>query len=515
MTIGFKFESRLFLFFLIVGIIIRLPSLNAPFIWDDEAIILNNNVIKSVANISEIFKSDMFGQPMREATQFYRPITLLSFMLNWVISKDRTFFYHLTNTFLHIINSFLVFLILNNIVKNKLISSIVSSFFLISPVNINTTTYISNRTVLLGTLFAYAVILLYIYRQHFLSIIFFILSILSKEDFVVLPCILFCYWFLVQKKAKDYPPTSIIGMVFILVIYIIIRFSMPVYFIPTSFLSNENHLVRTLTFIRSIFFYIYKLLIPINVPFEKHFIERNLFSIYTFLFFILVCVAIVVYKTKKENLFFILFFVVSLIPTSNIVLPLSATLRSHNIYFASFVPMAYICMYMFSRFVLIPKLTKLLFFLFLFIYFVLNIYQAVYHTSLWNDKEKFYLKQIQLEPNSYLCLNNLGLEYVSKRDYDKAKEYFLLSIERSPNSSYSVAWNNLGVMYQRTGEIDKAIDCYKKSIYYGEYYLAYKNLLEVLYFLGDKEDFKNILSKALKRYPDDQYLIRLISLLNK
>ncbi len=59
-------------------------------------------------------------------------------------------------------------------------------------------------------------------------------------------------------------------------------------------------------------------------------------------------------------------------------------------------------------------------------------------------------------------LNNWGLCLLKQGKYADAAPLLEKSVAADPDNS--VAWNNLGVAYENTGQLDKAIDAYKKSV---------------------------------------------------
>lgn len=111
--------------------------------------------MKDIRNIFLVFGYDLFGKELSSTTQFYRPIVNLSFFFDSFLGGEKPTFYHLTNIILHSLNSSLVYLLLMEILSDKRISFFSSFLFLILPLNGFVMCYISNRTVLLGSFFAY------------------------------------------------------------------------------------------------------------------------------------------------------------------------------------------------------------------------------------------------------------------------------------------------------------------------------------------------------------------------
>jgi len=79
-----------------------------------------------------------------------------------------------------------------------------------------------------------------------------------------------------------------------------------------------------------------------------------------------------------------------------------------------------------------------------------------------SDSAKFYLNkslQLKISPNT---LVTLGTIYADESNYNKSKEYFLKALEISPNSTEAL--NNLGVVLFLQKDFQSATTCFTKSI---------------------------------------------------
>ena len=91
-----------------------LNSLHGDFAYDDGAAIKKNSDVTAegpfLATLSDIFTNDFWGQSLLNETSHksYRPLTTLSFRLNWVLTGEDTFYFHIVNLICHIIVSALV-----------------------------------------------------------------------------------------------------------------------------------------------------------------------------------------------------------------------------------------------------------------------------------------------------------------------------------------------------------------------------------------------------------------------
>jgi len=67
-------------------------------------------------------------------------------------------------------------------------------------------------------------------------------------------------------------------------------------------------------------------------------------------------------------------------------------------------------------------------------------------------------------------LNNIGLTYKSKGDYEKALAYFLKSLEIRKkvlgelHPAYATSLNNIGSTYKSKGDYGKALEYFSKSL---------------------------------------------------
>ncbi|MFZ4799367.1 MAG: glycosyltransferase family 39 protein, partial [Bacteroidia bacterium] len=172
--------------------------------WDDQAYVTNNSLIKNIdgASILKIFKED------RGLYANYHPITTLSLAINYHFSKDKPFGYHLTNLFLHILNTLLVFIFIFRLSKNNItIATISSLLFGINPIHVESVAWISERKDVLYAFFYLASIVAYQkflqksdWKLYTLSLLLFIFSMLSKAMAASLPVALILIGFFESRK---------------------------------------------------------------------------------------------------------------------------------------------------------------------------------------------------------------------------------------------------------------------------------------------------------------------------
>jgi hypothetical protein len=84
---------------------IYLNTLNAGYVWDDRAAIVNNDDIHSQTSIREIFNHDFWGQDIQlgDSHKSYRPVTVLSFRFNYLIFGLNNMGFHLGNIIIYML----------------------------------------------------------------------------------------------------------------------------------------------------------------------------------------------------------------------------------------------------------------------------------------------------------------------------------------------------------------------------------------------------------------------------
>ncbi|MBI3012462.1 MAG: hypothetical protein HYY63_02435, partial [Elusimicrobia bacterium] len=101
----------LFAFLAIVILFLYMGVLDAPFLFDDFANIVYNPDIQDISQIQKklIYRAG-YGMGKNDPS---RPVTFLSYALNYSFNNLNTLGYHAVNVFIHIFTAFFVFLISN------------------------------------------------------------------------------------------------------------------------------------------------------------------------------------------------------------------------------------------------------------------------------------------------------------------------------------------------------------------------------------------------------------------
>jgi len=177
------------------------------FVWDDEQFIYKNEFVKNF-DVEKIFTTDTIAGA-GETSNYYRPLTTLSFAIDHAIWGLNPFGFHLTNTSLHAGAGLLLFLILIRLKIKRSTSFIISSLFLVHPLQTEAVTYMNSRGDSQYTFFLF--LGLYAFLQ-FLNI--HIKSLTSRINWGFLAW--FCYLFSILSKEIG---IAGIGLYFLVTVY--------------------------------------------------------------------------------------------------------------------------------------------------------------------------------------------------------------------------------------------------------------------------------------------------------
>lgn len=208
---------------LIITFIAYIPALNAGFVnWDDGDYVGDNPLIKDFARLPDLLTTSVQGN--------HHPLTMFSLAINYAISGDNAWSYHLFNLIFHLINCFLVYKLAFKLSNgNSLIAFITSLLFGIHPLHVESVAWVSERKDVLYTLFFLASHITYtkyldtkIKKQYWLTLVFLILSLLSKPAAVIFPVSLLSIdiirnrkinFRLLLEKIPFFIPAIIIGLI--------------------------------------------------------------------------------------------------------------------------------------------------------------------------------------------------------------------------------------------------------------------------------------------------------------
>jgi len=485
-----------------LGLLIYGFSLFNGFVWDDEVVFQNS--------ISPFDST------------YYRPVTSVIRSTIYNIFGPRPFFFHFFQLIFHIVTAVFIYYLFKRFFKETL-SLILALIFLVHPANVEAVSFASAMQEVLFTLTGLTGLYLFISSKNlsiakiFLSTVILLIALLMKETAIVFFVLVFCYLFLFKKNKQNVLINYSILIVILLMTYLLVRISGGNLYIHGQGLfpiMRVSFITRLMNIPLIIKYYLGMFFFPINLAIAQHWVIKLPSFINFFLPLILevlLFLTAVIYSLKKKDkifAFFFLWFLVGLLPHLQII-PLNMTVAERWLYF----PMIGLLGMMGSIIKISNikyQISKILFSLAIIIISIFSI-RSFIRTLDWRNGLALFGHDIK-KTSSFDLQNNFGTELFRVGRYDEAKKYFKISTELAPY--WWVNWNNLGAIYEREKNYQKAAEYYQKSINNGQYYLAYENLAKILVLHGkDQKKTEEFLKEVLKLFPKNENLLRINALL--
>ena len=81
-----------------------------------------------------------------------------------------------------------------------------------------------------------------------------------------------------------------------------------------------------------------------------------------------------------------------------------------------------------------------------------------------NEAKEVFLKLLEIDPNPYMTLGNLGnISYIEKK-FDESARYFKKALEE--NQNFGMGYNGLGLLFLKKNQIESAIKNFQKCLHY-------------------------------------------------
>ena len=337
----------------IAGFFVYLNSFPNKLFWDDDDGITNNIYIKDWAYFPKYFSENLIAGA-GQISNYWRPLTLISFAIDYHVFGLDPYGYHLTNLLWHVLAAWLIYLLFYKLSKRHWLSFWPALIFLIHPLQTEAVTYVSGRADPMAAVFVLLSLLTYvIYRQQKnklfigLSLLAFLGALLSKEQSIMLPALIFIvefFFFFDKSKLRE--------SLFLFLPFALMSVG---YFLARIFFLNFNDLLSGIDYVSGYdnslktrlltFTYVFiKYLVLLFAPFNLHMAYEvtpitSLWSWSVGLFILAVVVFIFIIKKywHKDKLlvFGFAWFLVMLLPRTNII-SINRPLYEHWLY----LPMA-------------------------------------------------------------------------------------------------------------------------------------------------------------------------------
>ena len=465
-------------------------SLNAEFVFDDFQNILTNPHIQ----IEDLSLNSLYDAAFQGPTN--RPVSKLSFALNYYFGGLNTWGFHVINTLIHMINGVLVFL-LARIVWDKLnrgssvenskdglaqfmFAFAVALLFALHPIQTQAVTYTVQRMTSLCSMFYLSSLLAFLYgrmsttRKQALiwwavMLLAWCLAIGTKEIAVTLPfAILIFEWILFREGQATWMRRGLIYFAGFMLFAVALGFLFKGLdffqlfsrgYVKRDFSMTE----RLLTEGRVVVHYISLIAAPLpsRLALVHDFpISDSLFNpistIFCWLGILATITFAIVYAYRLPVICLSLLWFFLHLAVESTIIPLEITYE-HRLY----LPMFGVCiLFCFGCFNLI-RTPAVALTVFILVFAVLGFWTHQRNET-WQTKLSLWEDNLTKYPDDPRVNYNVGIEHMKTDDNAQAMEFFERSVELEPN--LQEVYLAIAAVFQRTGDLESAFAQYTKAV---------------------------------------------------
>ncbi|MCJ8734461.1 hypothetical protein PDJAM_G00235700 [Pangasius djambal] len=481
-------------------------SLLCGFVFDDVSAILDNKDLRPSTPIQNLFLNDFWGTPMSEerSHKSYRPLTVLTFRLNYLLSELNPASYHLLNMALHAAVCVL-FLRFCRLLMDRTTSLVAALLFAVHPIHTEAVTGVVGRAELLSSIFLLAAFLAYtkskgadrsiVWTPIVVTVFLVAVATLCKEQGITVIGICCVYEVFVAQgftlpllietalqvvRGKDIFPYAVLQTLLKLVVLVIstlllvivrvqvIQSQLPVFTRFDNPAAVSSTPARQLTF---------NYLLPVNgwlllnpselccdwtmgtIPLVESVLDpRNLatLALYVLLGFLAYHSLRHSHSSAKTVLMALSLIVLPFIPASNLFFPVGFVVAERVLY----VPSMGFCVLVAHGFksLALRRALKKVSWLFMGVLLTTHTVKTFYRTWDWESEYTLFTSALKVNKNNAKLWNNVGHALENQNDYERALRYFLQATRVQPDDIG--AHMNVGRTYKNLNRSKEAEEAY-------------------------------------------------------
>jgi tetratricopeptide (TPR) repeat protein len=474
----------------LIGFFAYSNSFNGEFIFDDRVCIVENPSIRQLWPIKDVLRAPL-GTGIAG-----RPIINLSLAVNYAISGENVWSYHVFNFLIHVLSALTLFGIIRitllwkrlpdryHGVSTELAFSC-AILWMVHPLQTQAVTYIIQRCEsLMGLAF-----LLTLYCAirgwtsensrfwHLIALVAFFVGTGAKEVIVVAPFLLFLYdWLFVHENTKEALKKSQLLYAGLALGLLLLGFQVaaggtvesgPFKTTATPFQYSTNQC-------RIIFHYLRLAFWPDKLCLDYYWSIARFAEIFPFCLLILALCAYSIWLVLKRNPlgFAAIWFFAILSPTSSIM-PLDELISEHRMYLplAGLVALTIVCGYEAGRRLIsrLPfsktachSIARYAGFVLLVITVGVLAVLTFHRNSDYKSKVRIWADTVKKQPQNPRANYNLGHALAESGKYQEAIVYFQEAVKIKP--TYFDALKNLAIVFTRINQPEKAVSPLHKAL---------------------------------------------------
>jgi Tfp pilus assembly protein PilF len=493
-----------------------IPALGAGFVWDDDMYVTHNRLLTDSDGMYRIwFTTDSPSQ--------YFPLVFTVFRLEYKLWGLNPAGYHIVNILLHIANVILLWVILRGLALPG--AWFASALFAVHPVQVESVAWVTELKNVLMCFFFFLSFLVWLkftaprqnrkraWPLYILSLLLYALALLSKTTACTMPAALvlglwICRYRLNLRRWLQIAPYTAMGLAMGMLTIWWEQHHQGTMGLELGLSLLERLLIAS----RAMWFYLYKLYVPLGLTFSypKWSVDETSPVWYVWLLcWLAVAVGFWYWRKKigKGPVAGVVFFVATLSPMLSFLSLYTfryTYVADHYQYIASIGVFALVAAAFYK---LLEKAGRryrdVVVVLMLVVVSVLGLL-TFRQCRIYKNLETLWLDTLKKNPSCWMAHTNLGMVYASKGRYDQAISHYRRAIQINPDNAE--AYNDFGIALESRGKLVEALEYYRKAVEIEpEYANAYFNLGNVMASLGRLDDAIKHFNSAIEIVPDHCY----------
>ena len=486
-------------------------SLRADFLMDDETIITANTRLAPGQSPLEIFRRpEQFAD---FTLPYYRPLVNVSYWVDrWLWGSNASGF-HLTNVLLHGVATLLVFALARALIAEPLWAALAALMFAAHPIHTESVIMVQGRTDLLGTVLVLLSLLalLQVFRSTggvrivaagVASGGALLGALLSKEMAIMWPALAALIVVACPNAGKGKTARMALMCAIgaaVLGVYFWIRGAATGGPLPVDFsrIGTPSLGLVPITFVT----YVGLLVWPFSFSFIRSIPPPETWADPRILVSALLAIAILlslVWLTRSNRVAAVgaVWMVITLLPVLNLF-PIPGFVVAERYLYLPSVGFCLLLVTWIRQAAFTYVRSKCHLALAAAVLLLLVAFTATIQVRAiqWQDPVGVFETMARRTPDSFFVQNNLGIEYLSAGETQRAVDALLRARELEPSNP--VVWNNLGVALRQSGRLSEARSALERAITMNPAYAqAYENFAELLVAQGDHAGARRVRERA-------------------
>ncbi len=454
------------LFIIIATFLAYLPAIRSGFIWDDDTHVTHNAALKRPDGLMLIWTR--LG-----ATPQYYPMTHTSFWIEHKLWGDRPLGYHVTNVALHVTSALLLWRILTLLGLTG--AWLAATIFALHPIEVESVAWVTERKNVLSGALYFGAMLAYLrasrdggapsWGGYALALVLFVGAVLSKTVAGTLPAALaLILWWrdgrLPWRHAPYLAPMFVVGVAMGLLTGRMERTVVGAAGPEWDWSVIERCLIAG----RALWFYPYKLLVPVNLSFIYERWEIDARAAWQYLFplaALLLVVALFVLRNRigRGPLACVLYYGGTLFPALGFVnvYPHRYSFVADHFQYLAGVGLIVFISGIVSRAFAKPQARVGFTVTLALVLGVLTWHQA----GMYRNARTLWERTLDRNPRAWIAHDHLG-EILGATDPAAAAGHFAAAIELEPK--HVEGYIGLGNLLLRRGDINGAIEQFRRAV---------------------------------------------------